>query len=696
MATEQDIARLSAGIKAAAARGDMDTARTIGVRLRELQSAQAAPAESAPVQQRNPTDEMGGFDRFRAGVGAGMEEGALALRNTFNDASQWAVENVPGLRQADELGAGAGLPTTGQVVARDRAEQLQVRERNAPLRETTAGGIGNMIGTAAVVAPTALIPGAGTYTGAALIGAGTGAALSDEGDRASGAGVGVVGGVLGKYLGDRAGAFLRTTSGRVRQAIGEGRNADDAARAALVEALRTNNVDIGQIPERARAELLAEVKRALATGGAIDSAALGRKADFTTIGATPTLGQITRDPQQFAFEQTLQGVQGAGRPLAEVAQNNNKALIDALNSAGANRSGVDLAVSIDTGKKAIRAANQYAGTRKAEIDALYQRARDLNGGDIPLDGVDFVQRARGALTSPSENKQFFLPPEIDSILKAVEKGDINLTVGTAESLKTIMATASRSGAADGNTKRAISLVRDALENTNPRNYGSGLGEETVSAFNAARAANRKYMGQVEKNPFLKAVIDGESPDDAFRNHFATADVGDVRRAMATIRGDDGAISAVKAEAMNFLKRGAIGDSADEVANFSQAGFSRALARIGTPRLRAMGFTEQEIGTLRTIGRVSTYMQKPPAGAKVNNSNTAAQGYNLLMGLLDKFRKVPLGGPAVADPGADIIGGVAARSATRAAVPVAPTPSVFDLVGRGGSSAGAVTLLDLLQ
>jgi hypothetical protein len=656
--------------------------------LASQQAGATQPPAAAPAEPTAPppiTDQMSTGERFRAGMASGALKGANAVLNTANDLAEWIDGTAIG-GAINRAGEAVGLPSTAEARKPMDAYRQEVIARDQPLMDTTAGRAGDIVGTGLVLAPTAFIPGANTYTGAALIGAGSGAALSESGERAGGAAIGAAGGAAGKAVGDAVSNTLRRAVSGVRHAATGKGNVEQAARAAVQEALDSNGLKLDDLPEQARQTLLAEVRAALNVGDAVDPAALGRKADFLALGATPTRGQITRDPQQYAFEQTIQGVQGAGSRLAAAAQDNNRVLIDALNKAGANRTGVDLAVSIDTGKKALRAANQYAGTRKAEIDALYQRARDLNGGDIPLDGADFVNRATAALNDPNDFKILSLPADVKALLKAVTDGDLPLSVGSAEGIKSHLAGASMTAtrAGDGNAARAIGKVRDALEMTSPSGQP---GADTIAAFNAARAANRKFMGQVEKNPFLKAVIDGESPDDAFRKHFATADIGDVRRAMATIRGDDGAISAVKAEALNFLKRGAIGDSADEVANFSQAGFNRALARISLPRLRAMGFSEQEIGTLRTISRVSSYMQKPPAGSKVNTSNTAGQSYNLLMGMLSKAR----GGPA-----SDKVGDIAAGFVANPKVPVARGQSPTDVVGRVIQGATGGSLIDLIR
>jgi len=98
-------------------------------------------------------------------------------------------------------GAGQRLGLTSQ------ADVDESRKLDAPLMSSGAGLAGNVLGNAAMFAPTALIPGANTYTGAGLIGATAGALQptatgeSVGKNAALGAGAGVAGQALGNALG---------------------------------------------------------------------------------------------------------------------------------------------------------------------------------------------------------------------------------------------------------------------------------------------------------------------------------------------------------------------------------------------------------------------------------------------------------------------------------------------------------------
>lgn len=123
--------------------------------------------------------------------------------------------------------AAFGLPATA-------AEAAKV---NAPLAATTPGKIGDFAGKAALTAPAMLIPGANTYAGAGLIGAGLGAATTEGGlsDRAQGAAMGAAGGVSGKALGDGIAAGV----GKLKDMITSSAISSQSANAARDAAVAT-------------------------------------------------------------------------------------------------------------------------------------------------------------------------------------------------------------------------------------------------------------------------------------------------------------------------------------------------------------------------------------------------------------------------------------------------------------------------
>lgn len=155
--------------------------------------AKRADEVAAGYSPTDPTVGMSGGQKFLAGVGMGMTN----------------------------LARGAGQ-VLGVVSEEDVARS---RERDAPLARTGAGSAGNVVGTVAAGLPTMLIPGANTYTGAALTGAAMGALQPTvEGEsRALNAATGAAGGVAGRAVVGGASRMLNPqTSAAAKSLMDEG------------------------------------------------------------------------------------------------------------------------------------------------------------------------------------------------------------------------------------------------------------------------------------------------------------------------------------------------------------------------------------------------------------------------------------------------------------------------------------------
>lgn len=159
-----------------------------------------------PAESTNPTDDMGTVERLRAGTGRGMAAGYRAITSALGATPLGGLNRA--VHDALPMLGGIGRLPTPEEAAAARAEAARLE---APLLATRAGKVGNVVGLGAVAAPTALLPGANTTLGAALIGGGAGALTTEGGlkDRAEGAAAGALGGLAGKYIGDGLGAGAR-------------------------------------------------------------------------------------------------------------------------------------------------------------------------------------------------------------------------------------------------------------------------------------------------------------------------------------------------------------------------------------------------------------------------------------------------------------------------------------------------------
>lgn len=471
-------------------------------------------------------------------------------------------------------------------------------------------------------------------------------------------GAGAIGGAAGGAAGAAAGSAvdaLVNGANRVVTAIksatpGVQRTANMNADELLVNVARQEGIDLASIPESIRNGLRNQVADALASNKTTDAAALLRRAEGEAVlgsDAGLTLGQATRDPMQFAQERNMRGIQGAGEPLTQRFADQNRALINALNERGA----AGAPGEFNAGQSAIDALASRDAAAQGNVSALYQRARDLNGGDIPLNHTTFVNQANTTLDQDLAHAH--LPEWARSTMNQISSGDLPLTVGVSEQFKTQLSRAIRSST-DGNERHALGVVRNALENAEPLQgstqfggnqivpFGAPLppsnpGEAAVQAFGQARAAAAERFGTIDSNPALRAVVNGDAvPDNFFKRYVINGNVSDVNSLLRLVP-DQG--NQIRAQVADYLKSKALNGASDEIGTFSQAGFNKALNSLGDAKLRAI-FGDEGASQLRQIGRVAANIQAQPAGSAVNNSNTGAAVMNLLSQMSGKVGGFP--------------------------------------------------------
>ena len=471
-------------------------------------------------------------------------------------------------------------------------------------------------------------------------------------NKAAQVGLGGVTGAAGGAIADKAIKGVSRVVDKAKAAARAPELARQDADALLQRAAQDQGVDISAIPDSILAGAREQVGRALRRNETMDPRAVLRAAEGRAVlgdEAALTLGQATRDPQLYAREMNLRGVEGAGNALADRFSAQNRALINSLNSRGATAAPGEMGA----GQSMVKALQDYDAGLNSNISGLYNQAKALNANEIPLDHRAFADTALKGLDV--DMRTGFLPPQIQNIVNGVSKGDIPLNISTAEQIKSTLAEASRAAnrAGDGNTVRALGIVRDALENTQPLNgaaeFGgnqvvaagtqlppSSLGAEAQAAFNQARAAARNRFGQLESVPALKAAVDDMAPDKFFQKHVLGSSARDFD-AMLKLVPDQANV--VRSQTLDFIKSKALGGASDEVGKFSQSAYNKALKQIGDTKLLAM-FEPQEVAALKSVGRVASYIQAQPAGSAVNNSNTASAVMNLLGKMNGRIGSLP--------------------------------------------------------
>lgn len=409
----------------------------------------------------------------------------------------------------------------------------------------------------------------------------------------------------------------------------------------IQNALKQSGINASEVPASVMTQLRADVQKALKSGTVSPDAAR-RLADYRLVGATPTSANLTLDPAAVSQQRNLAKIginsqDPALQKLGQVQNVNNRVLIENLNRMGADTTDDNIAAA----QKIITAIEGKNTTAKSAIDDLYKLARGTEGRSAMLDPSAFTNRASNLLDEALLGGK--LPADVRNKLNDVATGKMPLTVDVAEQLKTAVASLQRASI-DGAEKKALGMVRQALEETP---LLQGQGQKAIDAFNRARAANRAWMGVVDKTPALQAVRDGVQPDKFVQTYIVgtgkDANIDAVTRLGELVKGNPEASIAIRDNLAQYLKSKAISGAADEVGNFSQSNYNKALQAIGDRKL-SLFFKPEEINQLKAIGRVASYEQFQPKGSAVNNSNTAGAAISTILDKLGSspiLRKIPL-------------------------------------------------------
>ena len=494
----------------------------------------------------------------------------------------------------------------------------------------------------------------------------------------------VLGGV-GGGLGYSAAAGLANKVGNAYRQITSPRDISGVIEFELKRA----GVDWDALSTQAKTQLVKDANDAVASGQPLSQDALRRLADYRNIGATPTTGELTMDPRLVTTQRNLAKVQasmpkiGDAIDLATIQNNNAKKVLATLG--GIESSPAD---AFQTGQMTQAAIQAKDATARAAENALYSQARDTAGRAIPLDRRAFVDAAINNLVRG--NKTAFLPGEIRSLLNQISTGkssingqsfDVPFDVNTIDSLKTTLASASRS-TQDGNVKAAIKAVRDALENVQPRpaaQFGgqqvvteggaaalraaSDLPAESLAAFDKARSAARGLREWRDSAPFIGDALEGMDPQTFVKRHITGAGFEDLKSLKREVGGNPELLGAVRKQLVDYILQR--GGADKDVTRFSSAGMKKALEALG-PKLGVF-FSPAEQAQIRSAVNVATYMQAQPIGSAVNNSNSGIFVVARMLG--DLIRKAPVIGPLAGEPVANYITGVRANLQAREAANV---------------------------
>lgn len=370
-----------------------------------------------------------------------------------------------------------------------------------------------------------------------------------------------------------------------------------------------------------------QVTQAIIENPNVSPAAAMRAQDFRNLGMQPTLGQITRDPLQYAQEVNMRGVSGVGDQLANRFNQQNSQLQQALYGLSGNASDAYQAGSAI--KDSLRSIDDQMSQ---QVSDAYAAARASSGKnlDVPLTGVaqDYAQTLNDFGDKvPSGVRNNF--NQLGLMNGTQQK---TFSIENAENLlKVINANQSN----DPATNAALGQLRNSVKNA------ILSADDQGGVFAPARQLAAQRFAVQDAVPALKAAsADSINPDDFVRRFLIGGKTDEVTgmanllsaqapAAFTEARNQLGAQLALKGFGQNVA-----GD-----APFKPAGFAQQMQAFGPAKLAAF-YSPDEIAQLNTIGRVGSYMNAFPASAPVNTSNTAsALGSMVGSGL----KKIPMVG-----------------------------------------------------
>jgi hypothetical protein len=423
---------------------------------------------------------------------------------------------------------------------------------------------------------------------------------------------------------DVVGSVADKAINAARNAMGRGERVNEQI---VLNSIRTElekqNLSLDTVPRHILEKVNQQVQAALRSGRTADPAALLRQADFEAVGTRGTLGQITRDPVQYTKEMNLRGVAGPGDPLMRRFNEQRVAFGDVLNNLGAR--GADDAYT--AGQRLTDSLAAFDAPKKAGVDALYNSAKDTSGRYAQMNTQQFSTLANDAIDYQMLNRA--LPKEARLLFNDVVTGKIPLNVNTSVMLRESLGETARDLTKQGQDKPA-KAVRQIISALDATDVAPGAGEQAVNAFSTARKAAAQRFGVIEKNPALKAFLDGDANLDTFVSKYVLNGNTDDLKQLTQILNPQGK-NVVRQQIAAELERKAFGSNVTADSAFAVERYNETLKKMGREKL-AQFFSAEEIDQLSALGRAAAWAGKRPAGSAVNESNTAAATMNLLASL----------------------------------------------------------------
>ncbi|KWO06068.1 hypothetical protein WM26_31185 [Burkholderia cepacia] len=352
-----------------------------------------------------------------------------------------------------------------------------------------------------------------------------------------------------------------------------------------------------------------QVTQAIQENPQIDPATALRAADFQNLGIDPTLGQITRDPTQYARELNIRGT-STGAPIANRLNQQNTQLQQALYGLAGTPADAYSAGS------AIRSSLQAIDEQMARrVSSAYEAARASSGRtlDVPLTGVaqDYAQ----VLNDFGDKVPSGVRNNFNQLGLMSGTQQKMFTIENAENLlKVINANQSNDPATNAALAQLRTSVKSAILSA----------DDQGGVFAPARQLAMGRFALQEQIPALEAASADRVPADDFVRRFIVGGKTDDVVALTNLLREHApaALDQARSQIGAQLVSKGFGANPAGDARFNPSPYMQQLQAFGPTKLGAF-FSPEEINQLNTIGRVGSYMNAFPAASPVNTSNTAS-------------------------------------------------------------------------
>jgi len=347
----------------------------------------------------------------------------------------------------------------------------------------------------------------------------------------------------------------------------------------------------------------------------INPEVLQRYVDADSVGVRLLKGQATQDPNLISFERNTRGQDPR---LVQELNAQNKALQDKLVEVKETTAPDVFAPNyVANAEGAMEFIGSKIKQNETAVGDAYKALDDFGAGKIEVDSKTFGQNALKALSEKEDID--FLPSIIKSKIDTYAGGK-PMNFAQYENLRTQIARETRKAqkADDGNAVHALTLVRGELEKL-------PLIGETVEAkalADKARATAKAEFDLLNRdspnyNKVYADLVNGKTDTkDFIQSAVLRSKNKDFAKTMELFD-DPTAKQNLRAGTLDII----IKDSTDASGKFKPASFAKAIENLDVNnKLTALFGEDAEM--LRKIARTGQLVEARPAGAFVNESNTA--------------------------------------------------------------------------